>query len=582
MLQFFMNLKLKYKLFFSYLLVCLVLSGCFLTFFESSITDLTTKNLLSSSEKLLQLTGKEVSACFQTVETLQNSFIVNSQLQKTLSKDASIPLNEQLNDYVFLENTVFSYQDYQNISLVRLMVNPDFIYAKNSINFFPLPKTADTLSPFEQKVFAADGKIVWSNAVSQTSSDAQTQNVICSGRLVRSYNDFTKIVGAVFIEISMNAMVQILSSASFFDNSIFLLTEDGEVICTYTPDSFFLEEPAQTFASGQDLSSLNANHLVTSASVGTTGWTLVSAIPSRVLTQQMAAFRGKVVLMIFLVCFAALLLSYWVSYLYTKRIERLITRLEEAPLQKFPLTNVVYRDEISQLERHFNALFGQIDTLLQQQFALGQQVEKSKYELLRAQINPHFLYNTLDFINLMSIKKDVPEISEVIYSLARFYKLSLNHGESTISVAGELQQIQAYLDIQNHRFQIPIHLSVNVDAALLSVAMPNLILQPLVENAVLHGIQKGSAGTGVIRISAQQTATQMILSIEDNGIGCDTNILNNLLAPCSFSTSKHYGIRNVHRRLQLSCGDCFGLRFEPSPLGGVKADIILPALDAND
>ncbi|WP_320998655.1 sensor histidine kinase [Hungatella effluvii] len=454
------------------------------------------------------------------------------------------------------------------------MVNEDFIYANNRINFYPFPKNQETLTPYEQKVVHSNGKVVWRQPVTRTDITGYHESVITAGRMLRSYHDFSHTIGAVFIYITKDSMSEILSNASFYENSLFLFSGDDELICEYSPDPSAIKHAlGQTDITIDALSNaLKQDYIVTSVTINSSGWKLISTLPNSAIQQDIQFLRQKIVTITLAILLSSFSFSFLFSHLHTKRIEKITRHIQEEAFTRLPLSTGPYYDEVSTLEQHYNTLIDKINTLLKEQFELGRKIEKTQYTLLCAQINPHFLYNTLDFINLLSIKKEIPEISEMIHNLAHFYKLSLNHGESDTTLIKEIEHITVYLNIQNQRFHKPVQFQNLIPTALWDTRLPNLLLQPIVENAILHGIYNGDWETGIIRLSAKQTSGTLIIILEDNGIGCDPEDLNRLLADSS-QESRGYGLRNVHQRIQLTYGSGCGLSFDRSDLGGLKVMI---------
>lgn len=580
MLKHFFNLKLKYKLLISYLFIILSLALAYYLIFEQLIVDTIEKNIISSTNNLLTITGDEVSSCIQTVEDIGKFFILHTEMQQVLSKEPNTTsMNEQISDFHFVENNLKLFQDYNNISHISLMINEDFIYANNRINFYPFSNDISNLTPYEQKVIQSNGKVVWCSPFIRTDITGYHESVISAGRMLRSYHDFSKTIGAVFIYITEDTMSSILSNASFYENSLFLFSGEGELICQYSPDTDAIQNALGNTAISADTlpTTLEKDYIVTSVTINNSGWKLISALPNLIIQQDIQSLRQKILTITMSILLTSLSFSLLFSHMHTKRIEKITRHIQEESFTKLPLSKETYNDEISTLEQHFNILIDKIDSLLKEQFELGRKIEKTQYTLLCAQINPHFLYNTLDFINLLSIKKEIPEISKMIRNLARFYKLSLNRGESNITLAEEIEHITVYLDIQNQRFSKPVQFNNLISTNFYDLILPNLILQPIVENAILHGIYNSAQEIGMINLSAEQKEDSFIITIEDNGIGCDIDILTQRLTQSS-QDQKGYGLRNVHQRIQLSYGTAYGLSFDKSNLGGLKVMITLASL----
>jgi two-component system sensor histidine kinase YesM len=215
---------------------------------------------------------------------------------------------------------------------------------------------------------------------------------------------------------------------------------------------------------------------------------------------------------------------------------------------------------------------------------LGKEVKNAEMKALQAQINPHFLYNTLELINLMALRNNVPEISEIIQTLAKFYKLSLSQGKNVISIEDEISHIETYVKLQNFRFKNKINLVLNVDENLYNYSIMKLVLQPIIENSILHGILEKEKQTGVITVNVKLNDNSIHFSIEDDGIGMTAEQTAKLLEidKNELKTKQGYGIKNVNHRIKLYYGNEYGLSYTSSPHQGTKVDIIILAQKLSD
>jgi len=195
---------------------------------------------------------------------------------------------------------------------------------------------------------------------------------------------------------------------------------------------------------------------------------------------------------------------------------------------------------------------------------------------LQAQINPHFLYNTLDMANWLAMKYNAEDIRVLISSLSDFYKLSLSNGEDFISVRNEIEHVSAYVRIQNMRFRDKIDLRVDVPEELMDYRTLKLLLQPLVENAILHGIMEKITQTGTIWIRGKMDGDTIELIVEDDGIGMDDDTVRGILDGTLKKKIGGYGMRNIHNRLELIFGYPFGLTVESRIGEGTKAKVRIP------
>jgi len=202
-------------------------------------------------------------------------------------------------------------------------------------------------------------------------------------------------------------------------------------------------------------------------------------------------------------------------------------------------------------------------------------LHRAELELLQAQINPHFLYNTLDSIAILAETQREEDVVTMVTSLSTFFRNSLNKGEDLISLQAERTQVTSYLEIQQIRYSDILRYEIDIPESLLDCRVPKLILQPLVENALYHGI-KNRRGMGKITITGEAAGEDMILRVTDNGAGMAPEQIAALRAGIYEDKHTGLGLVNVHKRIRLYCGEGYGLSFESEPGRGTTVSVRLP------
>jgi two-component system sensor histidine kinase YesM len=203
---------------------------------------------------------------------------------------------------------------------------------------------------------------------------------------------------------------------------------------------------------------------------------------------------------------------------------------------------------------------------------------KSELEVLQSQIHPHFLYNTLNSVVRLAGTGKNEDVITMITSLSRFFRISLSKGEHFISVADELEHIRNYLIIQKMRYKNKFEYAIEADEAALECRTMKLVLQPLVENAIYHGIEP-SADEGFITISARLLEGKLCLQVKDDGLGISPQKLSDLLTgPTHQDDGSGIGLRNVHERIRLNYGEDYGLQIESEREEGTTVSVWLPCL----
>ncbi len=322
--------------------------------------------------------------------------------------------------------------------------------------------------------------------------------------------------------------------------------------------------------------SLDDQYLFLSAAVESTGWTVYYYSP---VSEINATVDRAILSAFFIISFSFALLFMLIFFIIntilsplaelTGTIEKIsLEDIGRHELQIIPDRN----DEVGTLIHTFNTMLERIHALIDEAYVQKLQAKEYQLKALRAQINPHFLYNTLSLISARAIIAGQDDISEMVRLLTLFYRTSLNHGHDLTSIRNELENIRAYLSIQltlnDHAFQV----IYDLDEELLDVSIPCLILQPLVENAIGHGLMDSRKPSKELSISLYRENGFCYISICDNGPGIPENKMKELFS-CE---TDHIGVKNVYERLTLSYGEENGLTIESRLNVGTRALIRIP------
>ncbi len=234
--------------------------------------------------------------------------------------------------------------------------------------------------------------------------------------------------------------------------------------------------------------------------------------------------------------------------------------------------------EARMLSDSLNAMIDKINELLDQVTTEQIRLRKAEFELLQAQINPHFLYNTLDTIVWLAEAGDQKRVVSMVGNLSDFFRTSLNQGKDIISIREELAHVRSYLEIQQVRYQDILRYEITVPEDLYEYKIPKITIQPLVENALYHGI-KNKRGQGTITITGERSENGFVLYVRDNGIGMTQERLNEVRAgiqKLSYTGKEIYGLYNVNERIRLNFGETYGISIESTYGEGTCVSISLP------
>jgi two-component system sensor histidine kinase YesM len=319
----------------------------------------------------------------------------------------------------------------------------------------------------------------------------------------------------------------------------------------------------------------NVNISVSVKHLRNTNWRVVGVSQLNGLFSYDSEITGFITLII---CTAALLiifLSIIVSVLATHPIRNLIKlmgRVEEGEMNTFANANFVF--EVQELSRSFNNMVYRIKYLMAEILEEQRQLRKSEMKTLYAQINPHFLYNTLDSIVWMAESGENKNAVKMIAALAQFFRLSLNGGKDTVTVEEELKHAENYLIIQKMRYDDQFSYEITADSDVLQCQTLKIVLQPIVENSIIHGVGN-LPYPGKITVRAKRSDDMLLLQVIDNGFGIEPDKLARILEIDPTSKSG-IGVKNVNSRIQLQYGAQYGLYYESEPDEGTTVTIRLP------
>lgn len=318
----------------------------------------------------------------------------------------------------------------------------------------------------------------------------------------------------------------------------------------------------------------SADYTILCEQSNTTGWTVWLYQPVGLAGESMRPIGVMAGVTILICIFAAVLAYFIISGMVSGRIERLTCLMQEVQEGSMDMqVGSDDRDEIGMLYRGFGSMMKRIRTLINEVY-LGKITQKeAELKALQAQINPHFLYNTLSLINWKALAAGEEDISRMTLAMSTFYRTALNRGRNVLQVEAELSNTRAYLEIQSMLHDGDFDYEIEVQPEILQCESLNLILQPLVENAIHHGIEEKTDGRGKISVRGWKEDNCVWFMVEDNGVGMEQKVADKILT----MESKGYGVRNVDERIRLCYGEKYAMKVESVVGKGTKMTIHFPA-----
>lgn len=522
---------------------------------------------------------------------LANMVEDNGVIQNTLSADGfgeERPYMEQWLEYYELNKEFNSYEISNSVYRFCLYVPDEVMYAGNQYYFDGVSRLKERSDYVDLRYALNTGEDYVAISRERDGVDQQdTSQMVTLYHRIASKKEKEEELGICSISVSAKYFQDIMKNANITSEGlVYLMSENGRMITSSNSSilqkmqkkGILLNYGAELFMEKKKEG--QKEYYITRQNVDGASWQMILIIPENEYEDQYRFLWLSAALMLGSMIAVIVLMSYLLSGYYVGRLKKLnveMTGLESGNLNaNLPITTE--EDEIEEIYHNFNGMVQEVQRLMQEHYQLGKEVKMTEVRALQAQINPHFLYNTLDLINWISMDYGAEEIGTLTWNLARFYRLSLNHGKSLISIGEEVEHVEVYVNIENYHFDNAISLEVDVPEELKSYACLNIILQPFVENAIVHGIaEKPDIESCEIRICARREEQDIVFSVQDDGPGVDVKEMQKETQQ-DIRTAQHgYGVRNINFRLKLCFGEKYGVTYLESEKG-THVEIKIPVM----
>jgi two-component system sensor histidine kinase YesM len=442
------------------------------------------------------------------------------------------------------------------------------------------------------KALEADGKAVFLGR----NADRRTLNPpaypFSIARVIKPMNG--SVIGAILIDANFDGLENIFSSTSLGEHAnLVVLDKDNRII--YSKNERYLDalskirpnEKLQTITLDQ------RDYLTAYNTSALTGWKIVSLIPSTDLNRGITALRQTIILLSALTLLAVGFAAIYISHGITKPLRKLKRMMKEVQRGKYNVSmKDLSGDEIGDVARAFNKMSQEIDDLINQVLEGRFKQKEAELNHLKMQVRPHFLYNTLESIRALAELKDNIEVVEMTSALGSMLRYSIKEHGSFVRIEDEITQIKNYLIIQQHRWGDRFTVELDLEAEVLRSLTIPLILQPIVENAVQHGLSTLLNGGGFLRISGKLCEGGICIDVHDNGQGIARDRLRQLNASftnggggssgvaAASDSGSGIGLINVDSRIRLTFGEAYGVHLKSEEDRGTTVHLKLPHIHA--
>ena len=573
-----LNIKLKITIAFSFVSILSLIVIVSISYMRNA--EIIKENIQEMAARDANILMMDIERYFGLDSESYISGISHSLIVDILSKDISsyniyekAKLVEQLNHYVAeLESN--------RITRIRIYVEDNRLLFADERNFFPMSDVEK--EPWYLALLESPNEIQWSTPY-YPNYFITPQNVITAKYLLKHPQRLMEPICVMSVDFSEKGLRDILGSRLISGKHYVAVIDDNANIISSTKfnddytTGFLSELCRQPYGIWHIREHNYEKYMTLSLPIEKTPWHLLYIVNLNAALESIAKIRDFMILLSCGMIALVVLLSNVLSRIMTKRIVSLrdaAVSISEGNLN-ITLDTDDYCDEISDMQRSFCKMVSRLSDLLDERFQMAINLKNAEIKALQAQINPHFLYNTLDIISWKAIRQKNYDIYHLIKNLAKYYKLSLNQGQDIVPLADELDHIKYYVNIQNERMNHVIQLTIDIDDGLRNHTLPKLTLQPIVENSILHGLMEKDPPGGKISIDALFHDNVVEIRIVDDGVGIGPEKLEGILGE-QISSDHHtgYGLSNVRYRLRLTVGG--DLKIESKPDLGTKVTILLP------
>lgn len=582
----FQGIQLKYKLLLSYV-VFFFLPLCFFSLITfQSVSVIIENNVIYSVEKNYNQTFSYLSDKFNKVKKTSDIILTNDDVNSIFITNN---LYSSMENYFTMKRAMDFLGSFEDEDISRIVL---FLYEDEN---FKLSSYFDSIKDVEKSkwyntINTSNLNLLWCPSSFLNNMPKGVKQSSYSYALIRRfYNpmNYSVTLGYYCLYFKPQPIESIVNMGDAVSGSVtYLENSSGELIYASNRGQFdrmhsLFERRTQDKESTSLLKTciVDGEKLVyTKKELPYSDWSLITVISYKDVLSQVTRTQETIALFTGLISVICFTFAWMMARSMTKRIILLQNKMKQVQRGNFNLErNNPYTDEIGYLTNTYDFMIDKIRELMEDRYKAGIQVKAAELKALQEQINPHFLYNTLDTINWLAQKGSTAEVEKAISALAEFYRLSLSSGNDEIPIHDELKRISTYVDIQNIRFSGGIRLIMDIDEEIGSFPILKLLLQPFVENSILHGILNKPSKEGYILIEAMIDGENIKITIQDNGIGMSEEQLEKANEEYRGGSHIGFGIKNVRERVMLNYGDQYNIRFTSCPGAGTTAEITIPA-----
>ena len=556
------GIKLRYKLAIFYSLFCFlpVMLLFLLSFLQM-------RSIIDDKEKLnlqsyLQQSVSSMDRTLDGYNSLSDYIAFDRTLAEAFSMEYGTPYEqyEQLTQKV---DPILRSSSYFHGGMQRVTIYTDNGMVKHDTTVAPVSEIEET--DWYQKTLEHPGLNWFANY--------QEETLFFARKL--AFSGAREGVNILYMDVDYQKLFTPYAETLISECGLYITDQDGKLVfeeSRFSGKNQNYDLTYSEFLEQRDRGS--TDYIILCEQSNTTGWTVWLYQPVGLAGEAMRPIGVMAGVTILICIFAAVLAYFITSGMVSSRIERLTHFMQEVQEGSMDMQmESDDRDEIGMLYRGFGSMMKRIRTLINEVYLSKITQKEAELKALQAQINPHFLYNTLSLINWKALAAGEEDISRMTLAMSTFYRTALNRGRNVLQVEAELSNTRAYLEIQSMLHDGDFDYEIEAQTEILQCESLNLILQPLVENAIHHGIEEKTDGRGKISVRGWKEDNCVWFMVEDNGVGMEQKVADKILT----MESKGYGVRNVDERIRLCYGEKYAMKVESVVGKGTKMTIHFPA-----
>lgn len=511
-----------------------------------------------------QLYSQRIEEKMKELDTLSLRIMIDNEVQQALANIAEAPDSfSSFEAAKLLSKKLASYELYGETVPSILIV--DEHRAVHSSGTLYEAIYDNQIGYYMKRAAAFEGASVW------TGSNRQ-RNLFVSLREIKELKNLSlRRLGAVIIQIPAEEIVYDTTPSGFQKNqSSLIIQAQGQTIYSNLNSTGALPS-FETPASGYDVVTIeNDKYMYSRFTLSYSDWTFIHLLPYSSIFEGLRSMKLLLITLYAAVCLLLLALGWKFSRSITKPLDMLTAKMaqvEKGDFEVEKMSKPANHDEIWLLDRKFEHMSKRLNHLINENYVKQMKLREAEYDMLKAKLNPHFLYNTLDSINWLSRMNGQTAISNMVKALGDLLRASMNSKELN-TLGEEIAIIRNYIKIQQFRFEERLNCDINIDESLINCLLPSMILQPIVENCVKYGVDAQS-GICIIEINAEQNDQELVITIKDYGSGHNPS-------PESSYSSNGFGIYSINERLKLMYGEQYYVHMEELAGEGMTVTLSVP------